>query len=183
MKLIYRLLLLLLFITTFSVLNAQEEDRGYIVKVGDKIPDSIIVKLTDGSVVNVNNLKGKIVLLQFTASWCSVCIKEMPHLENEVWKVYKDKGLVFVGIDRDEPIERVKEFKSKLKITYPLALDPGANIFAKFAHKEAGVTRNILIDKDGTIIYLTRLYDEHEFAGLKKKIAEVFCTVEHVQKI
>ena len=124
--------------------------------------------------MNVNQLKGKVVLLQFTASWCSVCIKEMPHLENEIWEVYKDKGLVFIGVDRDEPLKKVQEFKKKLKITYPLALDPGADIFARFAHKEAGVTRNVLIDKNGTIIYLTRLYDEKEFNGLKKKIAEVF---------
>ena len=164
------LLLILLALKT----NAQEEDRGYIIKVGDKLPDSIILKLTDGSVVNVNQLKGKVVLLQFTASWCSVCIKEMPHLESEIWQVYKNKGLVFIGIDRDEPLKKVKKFKKKLKITYPLALDPGAKIFAKFAHKEAGVTRNVLIDKNGTVIFLTRLYDDTEFNALKKKIAEVF---------
>jgi len=174
MKLILRFLFLLFLIISFTWLKAQEEDRGYIVKVGDKLPDSIRLTLTDGTLVNVNQLKGKVVLLQFTASWCSVCIKEMPHLENEIWEVYKDKGLVFIGVDRDEPLKKVQEFKKKLKITYPLALDPGADIFARFAHKEAGVTRNVLIDKNGTIIYLTRLYDEKEFNGLKKKIAEVF---------
>lgn len=174
MKLKLHYLLLIAFISVITGLNAQEEDRGYIVKVGDKIPDSIVLKTTDGTIINMNQLKGKVVLLQFTASWCSVCIKEMPHLENEIWKVYKDKGLVFVGVDRDEPLSKVKEFKKKLKITYPLALDPGADIFGKFAHKEAGVTRNVLIDKNGTIIYLTRLYDDEEFAGLKKKIVEVF---------
>ena len=174
MKLKLHYLLLIAFISVITGLNAQEEDRGYIVKVGDKIPDSIVLKTTDGTIINMNQLSGKVVLLQFTASWCSVCIKEMPHLENEIWKVYKDKGLVFVGVDRDEPLSKVKEFKKKLKITYPLALDPGADIFGKFAHKEAGVTRNVLIDKNGTIIYLTRLYDDEEFAGLKKKIAEVF---------
>ncbi len=167
-------IILILFLAPFSFIQAQEEDRGYIIKVGDKLPDSIFLKLTDGSVVNVNQLKGKVVLLQFTASWCSVCIKEMPHLESEIWQVYKDKGLVFIGIDRDEPLKKVKKFKKKLKITYPLALDPGANIFAKFAHKEAGVTRNVLIDKNGTVIFLTRLYDDTEFNALKKKIAEVF---------
>jgi len=168
------LIIMFLLASSFNSIHAQDDGRGYIVKVGDKIPDSILLKLTDGSTVNVNALKGHIVLLQFTASWCSVCISEMPHLENEIWKVYKDKGLMFYGIDRDEPLKKVKEFRKKLKISYPLALDPGANLFAKFAHKEAGVTRNVLIDKDGTIIFLTRLYDDAEFNALKNKIAEVF---------
>ena len=171
---IIRCALSLLLITLVITINAQEEDRGYILKVGDKIPDSVILRLTDGSVVNVNKLRGKVVLLQFTASWCSVCIKEMPHLENEIWQVYKNKGLVFIGIDRDEPLKKVKNFQKKLSITYPLALDPGAKIFAKFAHKEAGVTRNVLIGRDGTIIFLTRLYDDAEFNALKNKMAEVF---------
>ena len=173
MKKVIKGLVLFIMIISYCNLSAQVDDRGYILKVGDKIPDSIILKLTDGSILNVNQLKGKVVLLQFTASWCSVCAKEMPHLENEVWQVYKDKGLVFIGIDRDEPLNVVKKFKKKLKITYPLALDPGATIFGKFANKEAGVTRNVLI-KDGKIIFLTRLYDEVEFNALKNKIAEVF---------
>ena len=174
MKNIVKVFVSFLLIISCFKLSAQEDNRGYLLKVGDKIPDSVILKLTDGSIVNVNQLKGKVVLLQFTASWCSVCAKEMPHLENEIWKVYKDKGLVFIGIDRDEPLKKVKKFKKKLKITYPLALDPGAAIFGKFAHKEAGVTRNVLIDRDGKIIFLTRLYDDVEFNALKTKIAEVF---------
>ena len=59
----------------------------------------------------------------------------------EVWLPFKDEGLMLIGIDRDEPLEVVKKFKKQTGITYPLALDPGANHFSKFAHKNAGVTR------------------------------------------
>ncbi len=173
MKKVIKGLVLFIMIISYCNLSAQVDDRGYILKVGDKIPDSIILKLTDGSILNVNQLKGKVVLLQFTASWCSVCAKEMPHLENEVWQVYKDKGLVFIGIDRDETLNVVKKVQKKLKIPFSFGLDPGATIFGKVANKEAGVTRNVLI-KDGKIIFLTRLYDEVEFNALKNKIAEVF---------
>ena len=48
-------------------------------------------------------------------------------------------------------------------VTYPLALDPGANHFSRFALKDAGVTRNIVINKDGKIAFLTRLFEEKEF--------------------
>ena len=58
-------------------------------------------------------------------------------------------------------------------ITYPLGLDPGADIFAKYALRKAGITRNVLIDKEGRIVFLTRLYNPEEFASLVKKIDEM----------
>ena len=54
--------------------------------------------------------------------------------------------------------------------TYPLGLDPGADIFAKYALRKAGITRNVLIDKEGRIVKLTRLYNPEEFASLVKEI-------------
>lgn len=168
---------LLMSIATIALINksaAQSDDRGYLVKAGDKAPDNFVLKLTDGKTVMLKELRGHVVLLQFTASWCSVCRAEMPHLENEIWKAYKTKGLVFIGIDRDEPIDVVKKFATEMNITYPLALDPGAAIFAKFADKKAGVTRNVLIDKEGKIVFLTRLYNEKEFAELKQNVAALF---------
>ena len=64
-------------------------------------------------------------------------------------------------------------FGKSTGVTYPLGLDPGADIFAKYALRNAGITRNVLIDKDGRIVMLTRLYNEKEFAALTKKIDEM----------
>ena len=97
----------------------------------------------------------------------------MPHLENEIWKAYKDKGLIFIGIDRDEPMDTVKKFQSEMGISYPLALDPGGAIFGKFADQKAGVTRNVLINKEGKIVFLTRLYNKEEFTALKNAVANL----------
>ena len=84
----------IIFLTLVSC-NSQEkqENRGYIVEVGDQIPN-IEFQLTDGSTTTLNALKGKVVVLQFTASWCSVCRKEMPHLEKEVWQRFKDDEFI-----------------------------------------------------------------------------------------
>ena len=57
-----------------------------------------------------------------------------------------------------------------MAITYPLALDPGADIFGLFSDKEAGVTRNVIIDRNGKIIFLTRLFDREEFDKMKDVI-------------
>lgn len=163
---------LLILLCTLA-LNAQtQKDSGYIVQVGDKVPN-IKLNLIDGTSIQLDDLRGKVVVLQFTASWCSVCRKEMPHLEKEVWLPNKDKDFILIGVDYDEPIEKVIAFKEKMKTTYPMALDPGAEIFAQFAHKNSGVTRNVVIDKEGNIAFLTRLFDKKEFKSMKKKIEEI----------
>jgi peroxiredoxin len=143
--------------------------ENYIVKVGDQAPD-FNIKEAGGKSYKLSDLRGKVVMLQFTASWCSVCRQEMPFIEKEIWLPGKAKGLVVIGIDRDEPEEKVLGFIKDIKVTYPLALDPGAGIFSLFALKESGVTRNVIIDRTGKIIYLTRLFDRKEFDGMKKVI-------------
>ena len=145
------------------------DKRGYIVSVGDQAPD-LLLEYTNGKTVQLSDLLGQVVVLQFTASWCSVCIQEMPHLEKEVWNAYKDKGLMLIGIDRDEPLDVVEKFQEKVGTTYPIALDPGAKHFSKFAHINSGVTRNIVIDKNGKIAFLTRLFDKEEFQAMINKI-------------
>lgn len=146
------------------------EDYGFIVKIGQALPEIELV-LTDGKKVTTSDLKGKVVMLQFTASWCSVCRKEMPHIESEIWQKHKNNGnFALFGVDMDEPVDKVKKFASDMKITYPLALDPGAKIFYTFAAKGAGVTRNVIVDKNGKIVYMTRLYKENEFNEMKEVI-------------
>ena len=161
--------LLFLFLTAFS---QTKGDRGYHVKVGDRAPD-VVLHLTDGTVTTLQQLRGNVVVLQFTASWCSVCRKEMPHLETEIWQAFKNKNFILVGVDYDEPLAKVLAFKKQMKVTYPFALDPGAKIFQKFAYKGAGVTRNVVMDPSGKIVFLTRLYDRNEFEAMKRKIASL----------
>ena len=142
--------------------STEPDDRGYIVKIGQVAPDFSTI-LADSTEFTLSANRGKVVMLQFTASWCGVCRKEMPHIENDIWLPLKDKGLILVGVDRGEPIEKVIEFAEKMEITYPLALDEKSEIFELYAHKSAGVTRNVIIDREGKIVFLTRLFDEQEF--------------------
>lgn len=156
-----------------SVFSQNKEDqRGYIVNIGDMAPD-FTAKLTDGNSFNLKDYRGKTVMLQFTASWCGVCRKEMPFIEDEIWQLLKDKDFVVVGIDRDEPLEKVQEFAKQTNITYPMALDPEADIFGLYADKKAGVTRNVIINKEGEIVYLTRLFNREEFDAMKDVIFDL----------
>lgn len=175
MKIVKSLIFILFALCCLSG-KAQEggaDDVGYIVKVGEMAPDFTIT-LTDGKQVTLSELRGKVVMLQFTASWCGVCRKEMPFIEKDIWLKHKDNSdFALIGIDRDEPLDKVIAFGKSTGVTYPLGLDPGADVFAKYALRKAGITRNVLIDKDGRIVMLTRLYNEKEFAALVKKIDEM----------
>lgn len=151
----------------------QADSTGYIVKVGNMAPD-FTVTLTDGKSVSLSALRGKVVMLQFTASWCGVCRKEMPFIEKDIWLKHKNNPeFALIGIDRDEPLDKVLAFAKTTGVTYPLGLDPGADIFAKYALRNSGITRNVLIDREGKIVKLTRLYDEEEFASLVRQIDEM----------
>lgn len=153
--------------------KAQPNSTGLIVRVGDLAPD-FTLQLTNGEQVQLSSLRGKVVMLQFTANWCGVCRKEMPHIESEIWKRHKNNPkFCLLGIDRDEPLATVKQFAQKTGVTYPLGLDPGADIFALYAEREAGITRNILINPEGRIVKTTRLYNEAEFASLVKAIDDL----------
>ncbi len=167
MKKLLLLLVLLIFQFSFSQNNST---RGYKVKVGEQ-PPKLSFSLLNGKKITNENLKGKVVVLQFTASWCSVCRKEMPHLEKEVWQRFKNDDFILIGMDLKEDVNKVKRFKEKMKVTYPFAIDTDGSLFEKFTLPNAGVTRNIVLDKTGKIIFLSRLYEEKEFAEMIKTIA------------
>ena len=140
--------------------------RGYIVKVGDIAPD-FEMTLANGETIQLSSLRGKVVMLQFTASWCGVCRKEMPYIEKDIWNKHKNNPeFALYGIDREEPVEKVNELIEKTGVTYPIGLDPDAGIFTLYAEEKAGITRNVIIDRDGRIVMLTRLFELEEFGEM-----------------
>lgn len=162
------------------------DDWDYIVFDGDTAPDFEMELMDDdasydpdyaggaGTKIRLGDLRGKVVLLQFTASWCGVCRNEMPHLESEIWQRHKDNpDFVFVGIDRDEPVSKMRRFKEVTGVTYPFAFDPEGRIFDLYAIHDSGITRNVLIDKEGAIVLRTRLYNEEAFAELVAKVGDL----------
>ena len=145
-------------------------EHDYIVKIGDVAPD-FTLKMTDGSTFTLSEQRGKVVMLQFTASWCGVCRKEMPFIERDIWQRHKGNGnFVLLGIDREETKEQIDAFIKKVGTTYPIAMDVNADVFASYALRNSGITRNVLIGKDGRIVMLTRLFNEDEFNSLVERI-------------
>ena len=146
--------------------NVVADERGYIVSIGQQVPDFTIEYL-DGKKVQLSSLRGKVVMLQFTASWCSVCRQEMPHIEKDIRQKHKNNpNFVLLGIDLKESAEVTAKFAGDIKVTYPITLDVDGSRFALFCDPKAGVTRNIIIDQTGKMVMLTRLFDENEFNNM-----------------
>ncbi len=172
-KIILITMLAFLCQTSLYAQSKEPENRGYSVSVGDKAPDFTIQYL-DGTTAQLSDLRGKVVMLQFTAGWCKVCRKEMPHIESEIWQVHKDNpNFALVAVDLKEPKEKIEKFIADMQVTYPLTLDEEGEIFSLYTEKGAGVTRNIIIDPEGKIVFLTRLFDKDEFEQMKKVITEL----------
>lgn len=157
-------------VTEAGLDSVKVYEHDYIVKVGDVAPD-FTLDLIDGTKFTLSEQRGKVVMLQFTAGWCGVCRKEMPFIESDIWQPHKENSdFVLVGIDREEAKEDILPFIEKVGTTYPIAMDTNADVFASYALRNSGITRNVLIDRDGKIVMLTRLFNEEEFNALVEKI-------------
>ena len=157
-----------------QLVSSQETpDPQHKVKIGQEAPD-FTLQYTDGRTCKLSELRGKVVMLQFTASWCSVCRTEMPFIEKEIWQPHQArKDFVLVGVDLKEDAKTIADFSKKTRVSYPILLDPSGSIFDLYAEKAAGVTRNVIIDRNGRIAFLTRLFERDEFDRMKAKIKDL----------
>jgi peroxiredoxin len=105
--------------------------------------------LTDltGKSWTLKQLNGKVVVLNFWATWCPPCRKEMPDLE-ALYQQFKDQGLVILAIS-DEDMGKVKPFVAQEKVTYPILLDPGRKVNELFQIN--GIPKTFVYDRNGKL--------------------------------
>jgi len=106
--------------------------------------------LTDlqGKSWHLRDLKGKVVLVNFWATWCPPCRKEMPDLQ-ALYDKYKDQGFVVLAIS-DEDIAKVSSFIAERKIGYPILLDPGRKVNDAFIVE--GIPKSFVYDREGKLV-------------------------------
>ncbi len=151
----------------------SQEDAS-IIKAGDAAPD-FVVEMLDGGSMKLSDMKGKVVLLNFWATWCGPCMKEFSEIPEKIVKRFEENpDFVFIPISRGETHETVQKKMDQLKesgIDFLVGLDPDKTIYSLYA--KSYIPRNYLIDKDGKVIYTSIGYEEKEFAGMADQIAEL----------
>ena len=149
--------------------NRPTPEQATLVKEGQKAP-AFEVQMFDGSVVKLADLKGKVVLLNFWATWCPPCRAELARVEKDIIEKFKGKPFVFIPVSRGENKATVAAFREKMGYTFPMGLDTDGRVYAEYA--QTYIPRNFLIDKQGNVVKASVGYDEAEFAELVKLIEQ-----------
>jgi peroxiredoxin len=100
----------------------------------------------DGKAYKLSSYKGKVIVLNFFATWCGPCQSETPELKTKIWDVYKDRNVVVVGIDLQETSTLVKQWAAQYGLTFPLLLDAKGEVGN--AYQVNYIPHNVIIDKE-----------------------------------
>ena len=157
-------LLCSLFLMTTVTAGPKEIDPNETVT---QIP-KLSYKLLNGKKLTPKQYEGKGLLITFWATWCPPCVAEIPHL-NDLYKKYKDQGIIILGLSIDNKKSTVQRFMKKTKIHYPVAMS------TKKAMQGLGpinaVPTTIVVNEKGDILYKTMGYESKE--KLEEIIAEI----------
>jgi peroxiredoxin len=131
--------------------------------VGAALPETTGVML-DGSTWSSSQAAGKVLLLNFFATFCPVCGGELPDVEARFWQPYRDRGLAVVSLNAHDGMERIGEvdqYVDNLRLTFPLGLEESTT-YRRLTQNFAGANPfpvDVIVGKDGRIAYIAREYD------------------------
>ena len=146
-----------------------EVEATTLVKVGQVAPD-FSVEMLDGRTIKLSELRGKVVMLCFWATWCPPCRQEMAHLQEGVIDHFAGKDLVVLPISRGEKRDVVEKFIADNGYTFGVGLDPERAIYDLYASNF--VPRTFIINKRGKVVYRVAGYDEETAKAVNAAIAK-----------
>ena len=154
---------------SITALSAQT-DEASVVKTGDMVPD-FKVKMFEGKEINIKDLRGKVVLINFWAVWCPYCVQELAVVQKEIIDRFKGKDFVFLPISREDTYEKIDAFRKEKGHKFPMGMDSDRSIYNMFA--KSSIPRNYVIDRSGKIVYMDKGYNVEMFKELVKNIEKL----------
>jgi len=150
-------------------INAQENaDPDNFLATGQVMPEFTVTTM-DGEEFSSADLEGKVVLINFFATWCGPCRIELPFVKSDIWDKYKDNdNFVLLIISREEKPEKVTPFIKDKKYPMTFYSDIDRSCYKQFAGKY--IPRNYLFDADGKLVYQSKGFNEVEFKHLLQTI-------------
>jgi len=125
------------------------ERKGYALHAGSEVPDFQLPSLAGGETA-LASYRGKVVVLNFWATWCPPCVAEMPSLER-LHRTLGPEGLAVVTVSTDEDPEALREFVTRYGLTLPVLLDPGGEV-ASGSYRTTGYPETFVIDREGALV-------------------------------
>ena len=155
-------------------------EETVLVAVGDIAPGFELTTLA-GETFNLEAQRGKIVLINFFATWCPPCREELPYLEKDIWQHFDRDKLAVLVIGREEDDEIIQPFVDKHGYTVPFAGDPEMVAYSQYATRF--IPRNFVIGPDGVVLYQSQGYAPHEFSEMVTLIEEAVAAIEPEETI
>jgi peroxiredoxin len=160
--------LLLVFTLLVFATSIFAQDEFTLVKEGQIAPD-FSFSSENGQAKKLSDLKGKVVWINFFATWCGPCRQELPHLQKEVFdKLKNDKNFELIILGREHTWKEINKFAADNKFLMPFYPDEGRKVFTLFAKQN--IPRNFIIDKEGKVAITSTGFTEKEFEEIIKKV-------------
>lgn len=149
-------------------------EDDYLLAIGDEAVD-FTVQMTNGETIRLSDLKGKVIHLNFWATWCAPCIREFYEIPSKILDEFKNEDFVFLPIAIGEKEQIVKKKLDSLKekgIRFNSGIDPNKSIWDQYA--KGSIPKNLIIDENGRIKYLSSGNDGNSVNEIQKEIRKLF---------
>ncbi len=150
--------------------QVKMDSEGFVVKTGDAAPD-FTVTMFDGSTVNLRDLRGKVVFLDFSGPFCKPCIAAMKRFDKEIFGRFEGQDLevlVILGLYKNR--SDVEKFRTAQGFDFPMGLDPEHKVLNKYFI--GGIPRYFVIDRAGKIVYHASRATEGDHDDVLNEIAD-----------